>query len=98
MQSNRKENRYEYAGIFERYHSILPELLGVAQVHINDAIVTEVNVEKGAFYVHAKPAPGTKCENPCRSSQSMVASALRAASIAGEATMTTMSDSAANRI
>ena len=48
--------------IFERYHSILPELLGVAQVHINDAIVTEGNVEKGAFYVHAKPAAGSKCE------------------------------------
>jgi isoleucyl-tRNA synthetase len=48
--------------IFERYQSILPELLGVAQVHIADAIVTEGNVEKGAFYVHAKPANGSKCE------------------------------------
>ncbi len=48
--------------IFERYHSILPELFGVAQVHIADAIVTEGTVEKGAFYVQAKPAKGTKCE------------------------------------
>jgi isoleucyl-tRNA synthetase len=48
--------------IFERYQSILPELLGVAQVHITDAIVTEGNVEKGAFYVQAKPADGSKCE------------------------------------
>jgi isoleucyl-tRNA synthetase len=48
--------------IFERYQSILPELLGVAQVHIADAIVTEGNVEKGAFYVQAKPAKGSKCE------------------------------------
>ena len=48
--------------IFERYHSILPELLGVAQVHIADAIVTEGQVAKGAFYVQAKPAKGSKCE------------------------------------
>jgi isoleucyl-tRNA synthetase len=48
--------------IFERYHSILPELFGVAQVHIADATVTEGNVEKGAFYVKAKPAAGSKCE------------------------------------
>jgi isoleucyl-tRNA synthetase len=48
--------------IFERYHSILPELLGVAEVHIADAIVTEGTVEKGAFYIQAKPAAGTKCE------------------------------------
>ena len=48
--------------IFERYHSILPELLGVAQVHIADAIVTEGQVAKGAFYVQAKPAAGSKCE------------------------------------
>jgi isoleucyl-tRNA synthetase len=48
--------------IFERYHEILPELLGVAQVHIADAIVTEGEVAKGAFYVRAKPAKGSKCE------------------------------------
>jgi isoleucyl-tRNA synthetase len=48
--------------IFERYQNILPELFGVAQVHLADAIVTEGNVEKGAFYVQAKPAKGTKCE------------------------------------
>jgi isoleucyl-tRNA synthetase len=48
--------------IFERYHSILPELLGVAQVHIADAIVTEGEVAKGAFYVQAKPGKGSKCE------------------------------------
>src|ERR1700733_3491755 len=48
--------------VFERYRSILPELLGVAQVEIADAIVTEGNVEKGAFYVQAKPANGSKCE------------------------------------
>jgi isoleucyl-tRNA synthetase len=48
--------------IFERYHEILPELLGVAQVHIADAIVTEGEVANGAFYVQAKPAKGNKCE------------------------------------
>jgi isoleucyl-tRNA synthetase len=48
--------------LFERYQSILPELLGVAQVHIANAVVTEGNVEKGAFYVQAKPAKGAKCE------------------------------------
>jgi isoleucyl-tRNA synthetase len=48
--------------IFESYHSILPELLGVAQVHLADAIVTEGQVPRGAFYVQAKPAKGSKCE------------------------------------
>ena len=48
--------------IFERYQNILPELFGVAQVHLADAIVTEGKVEKGAFYVQAKPAKGSKCE------------------------------------
>jgi isoleucyl-tRNA synthetase len=48
--------------IFERYHSILPELLGVAQVTLSDAIVTDGEVPKGAFYVQAKPAKGSKCE------------------------------------
>jgi isoleucyl-tRNA synthetase len=48
--------------VFEQYKSILPELFGVAQVEISNAIVTEGNVEKGAFYVQAKPAAGTKCE------------------------------------
>jgi isoleucyl-tRNA synthetase len=48
--------------IFERYHEILPELLGVAQVTLSDAIVTEGEVPKGAFYVQAKPAKGSKCE------------------------------------
>jgi isoleucyl-tRNA synthetase len=48
--------------IFERYHNILPELLGVAQVHLADAIVTEGEVANGAFYVQAKPAKGSKCE------------------------------------
>jgi len=48
--------------IFERYQNILPELFGVAQVHLSDAIVTEGKVEKGAFYVQAKPAKGSKCE------------------------------------
>src|SRR6202020_1734666 len=35
--------------LFERYREILPELLGVAQVHLADAIVTEGDVSKGAF-------------------------------------------------
>jgi isoleucyl-tRNA synthetase len=48
--------------IFERYQNVLPELLGVPQVHLADAIVTEGTVEKGAFYVQAKPAAGRKCE------------------------------------
>jgi isoleucyl-tRNA synthetase len=48
--------------IFERYQHVLPELLGVPQVHLSDAIVTEGSVEKGAFYVQAKPAAGSKCE------------------------------------
>ncbi|MDQ2833057.1 MAG: isoleucine--tRNA ligase [Acidobacteriota bacterium] len=49
-------------GVFEQYRSVLPELLGVAQVEIADAVVTEGSVEKGAFYVQAKPADGSKCE------------------------------------
>jgi isoleucyl-tRNA synthetase len=48
--------------LFERYEHVLPELLGVAQVKLADAVVTEGNVAKGAFYVQAKPAAGTKCE------------------------------------
>jgi isoleucyl-tRNA synthetase len=48
--------------IFERYLSILPELLGVAQVHLADAIVTEGEDPKGASYIQAKPAKGSKCE------------------------------------
>jgi isoleucyl-tRNA synthetase len=48
--------------IFERYQNVLPELLGVPQVHLADAIVTEGTVEKGAFYVQAKPAAGRRCE------------------------------------
>jgi isoleucyl-tRNA synthetase len=48
--------------IFDRYQNVLPELLGVPQVHFADAIVTEGTVEKGAFYVQAKPAAGRKCE------------------------------------
>jgi isoleucyl-tRNA synthetase len=48
--------------IFERYHEVLPELLGVPQVNLVDAIVTEGEVAKGAFYVQAKPADGSKCE------------------------------------
>jgi len=48
--------------VFEQYKSILPELFGVAQVHISNAIVTEGEVSKGAFYVQAKPAAGYKCE------------------------------------
>jgi isoleucyl-tRNA synthetase len=48
--------------IFERYHSILPELLGVAQVHLADATVTEGEAPRGAFYIQAKPAEGSKCE------------------------------------
>jgi isoleucyl-tRNA synthetase len=48
--------------IFERYHEILPELFGVAQGHLADAIVTEGEVPRGAFYVQAKPAAGSKCE------------------------------------
>jgi len=31
-------------------------------VEIADAVVTEGSVEKGAFYVQAKPAKGSKCE------------------------------------
>jgi len=48
--------------VFEQYKSILPELFGVAQVEISNAIVTEGEVSKGAFYVQAKPAAGSKCE------------------------------------
>jgi isoleucyl-tRNA synthetase len=48
--------------VFEQYKSILPELFGVAQVEISNAIVTEGQVVKGAFYVQAKPAAGCKCE------------------------------------
>ncbi|MBB5315893.1 isoleucyl-tRNA synthetase [Edaphobacter lichenicola] len=48
--------------VFEQYKSILPELFGVAQVEISNAIITEGTVEKGAFYVQAKPAAGSKCE------------------------------------
>jgi isoleucyl-tRNA synthetase len=48
--------------VFERYAGILPELLGVAQVEIVNAIVTEGGVAKGAFYAQAKPAAGAKCE------------------------------------
>jgi isoleucyl-tRNA synthetase len=48
--------------VFEQYKNILPELFGVAQVEISNAIVTEGQVSKGAFYVQAKPAAGSKCE------------------------------------
>ena len=48
--------------IFEQYKSMLPELFGVAQVEIADAVVTEGAVAQGAFYVQAKPAAGIKCE------------------------------------
>jgi isoleucyl-tRNA synthetase len=48
--------------LFERYHHVLPELLGIPQVKIADAIVTEGDVPRGAFYVQAKPAAGAKCE------------------------------------
>jgi isoleucyl-tRNA synthetase len=48
--------------VFEQYKNILPELFGVAQVEIANAIVTEGQVVKGAFYVQAKPAAGFKCE------------------------------------
>jgi len=48
--------------VFERYKNILPELFGVAQVEISNAIITEGTVAKGAFYVQAKPAAGSKCE------------------------------------
>ena len=48
--------------VFEQYKDILPELFGVAQVEIVDAVVTEGTVARGAFYVQAKPAAGSKCE------------------------------------
>jgi isoleucyl-tRNA synthetase len=48
--------------VFEKYASILPELLGVAQVEIVNATITEGAAEKGAFYAQAKPAAGAKCE------------------------------------
>ncbi len=48
--------------LFERYAPILPELFGTSQVEIQHATVVEGAAEKGAFYVHAKPANGAKCE------------------------------------
>jgi len=48
--------------VFAQYESILPELFGVPQVTIENAVITEGEVAKGAFYVQAKPAAGTKCE------------------------------------
>jgi isoleucyl-tRNA synthetase len=48
--------------VFEQYKEILPELFGVAQVEVSNAIVTEGQVSKGAFFAQAKPAAGTKCE------------------------------------
>jgi isoleucyl-tRNA synthetase len=48
--------------LFERYEHVLPELLGVAHVQIANAVVTEGEVEKCAFYAQAKPAAGSKCE------------------------------------
>jgi isoleucyl-tRNA synthetase len=48
--------------VFEQYKNILPELFGVAQVEVSNAIVTEGQVSKGAFFAQAKPAAGTKCE------------------------------------
>jgi len=48
--------------VFEQYKDILPELFGVAQVEISNAIVTEGQVSRGAFFAQAKPAAGTKCE------------------------------------
>ncbi len=48
--------------VFEQYKSVLPELFGVAQVEIADAVITEGEIAKGAFYVQAKPAAGSKCE------------------------------------
>jgi isoleucyl-tRNA synthetase len=48
--------------VFEQYKHVLPELFGVAQVEIADAVVTDGTVAKGAFYVQAKPAAGSKCE------------------------------------
>ncbi len=48
--------------VFEQYRGVLPELFGVAQVEIADAVITEGEVARGAFYVQAKPAAGSKCE------------------------------------
>ena len=48
--------------VFERHRSVLPELFGVAQVEIADAVITEGEIARGAFYVQAKPAAGTKCD------------------------------------
>ncbi|CAN5657942.1 isoleucine--tRNA ligase [soil metagenome] len=48
--------------LFERYAAILPELFGVSQVEIEHITVVEGQAEKGAFYVQAKPANGSKCE------------------------------------
>jgi isoleucyl-tRNA synthetase len=48
--------------LFEKYAAVLPELFGASQVSIQHATVVEGKPEKGAFYVQAKPAAGTKCE------------------------------------
>ncbi|WP_263384777.1 isoleucine--tRNA ligase [Granulicella arctica] len=48
--------------LFEGYAAILPELFGASQVSIQHATVVEGVPEKGAFYVQAKPAAGTKCD------------------------------------
>ncbi len=48
--------------LFERYEAVLPELFGASQVSLQHASVVEGVPEKGAFYVQAKPAAGTKCE------------------------------------
>ena len=48
--------------LFERYASILPELFGTSQVEVQHATVVEGAAEKGAFYVQARSAAGSKCE------------------------------------
>ena len=48
--------------VFEQYRNVLPELFGVAQVEIADAVIADGEVARGAFYVQAKPAAGSKCE------------------------------------
>ncbi|WP_213803308.1 isoleucine--tRNA ligase [Granulicella sp. dw_53] len=48
--------------LFERYQEVLPEIFGASQVSIQHATVVEGTPEKGAFYVQAKAADGTKCE------------------------------------
>ena len=48
--------------VFEKYKGVLPELFGVSQVEIADAVITEGEIAKGTFYVQAKPAEGSKCE------------------------------------